>query len=136
MKNYTTRILLASAICMTSASMAQAGKLTIVNNIPDQRIQVCIRGKNATEHHTKFINAGSTRAYTITRSIVSDKPTFEVAASTGNGGDPDWKLLAGKCTDLVTDADHILLIDSTLGKTTCKNVTSENVIAEPMIASE
>jgi hypothetical protein len=47
-------------------------------------------------------------------------------ASTGNGGDPDWKLLGGKCSNLVKGADHTILIESTAGKLSCKNITVEN----------
>lgn len=126
MKTYKNTLFLASAICIATSSVGHTGTLTIVNKIPDQRIQLFIRGEGTDTHHIKVVEAGEKKDFIVSEENVHGKPTFEVTASTGNGGNPDWKLLGGTCATLVTDSDHILVIDSTLGKLSCTNVTADN----------
>lgn len=127
MKNQRKSLILAIALCMASASIAQAGTLTVVNKIPDQRVQLFIRGEGSDVHSVEVIEAGKQKDLIIEEKHVKGKPTFEVIASTGNGGDPDWKLMGGKCRDLVTAADHTILIESNaVGKTICTNASAEN----------
>jgi hypothetical protein len=127
MKNYKKPFILTTALCMASASLAQAGTLTVINKIPDQRIQLFIRGEGSESHAMEVIEGGEQQDLIIEEKHVNGKPTFEVIASTGNGGDPDWKLMGGKCEALVTAADHTILIESNpVGKTVCRNVTAEN----------
>lgn len=126
MKNYTKIFMIASAVCLSSASMAQAGRLTVINKIPDQRVQLFVRGEGGNNHYIELIAAGQQRDLYIDQRNVQNKPTFEVIASTGNGGDPDWKLLGGRCAELVTDSDHTILIDSTAGKVSCTNITAKS----------
>jgi hypothetical protein len=126
MKSYKRTLILATALCFSAAAMAQAGKLTVINKIPDQRVQLFIRGEGASGHYVELIEPEQQRAFVIEKGRVHNKPTFEVIASTGNGGEPDWKLLGGRCGELVTDSDHTIVINSTLGKTSCTNVTDKN----------
>jgi hypothetical protein len=126
MKNYRKPFLLASAIGVICTFELQAGTLTVINKIPDQRVQLFIRGEGSHKHHTLLLEAGESKSYEINQRHTQGKHTFEVTASTGNGGDPDWKLMGGTASNLVTDADHTLVIDSTLGKISCTNVTKDN----------
>lgn len=131
MKNYQKTLLLATTLSMGCTSMAQAGTLTVINKVADQRIQLCIRGEGPKERERKncfgpIVGAGEQIAYTVRKRDVGEDNTFEVIASTGNGGDPDWALLGGTCKGLVTDADHTILIESTAGKLSCKNITANN----------
>lgn len=131
MNKYKNILLLTTALGAISSSLAQAGKLTVINNHPTERVQLCIRGEEIAEKNQDntfryIVNANSQEEFTITKENVRGQNTFEVIASTGSGGDPDWKLMGGKCSHLVTDADHTLLIDSTAGKLSCKNVTAKN----------
>lgn len=131
MKNYKKTLFLAAALCVISSSLVQAGKLTVINNLPDQRIQLCIRGESPNEAARKdcfgpTVDAGSQTTYIVEKTNVGGSNTFEVTASTGNGGDPNWKLFGGTCSNLVTHSDHIILIESTLGKLSCRNITAEN----------
>ena len=126
MKNYQKILLLGLIFSAASVECAKAGKLSVINKIPDQRIQLFIRGEGNKEHNVSLIEAGQQKDMIIEKEHVGGRPTFEVIASTGNGGDPDWKLMGGACTELVTGADHTLVIDSTLGKTTCTNITAKN----------
>lgn len=126
MKNYKKTLILATALSLSCASMAQAGKLTVINKLPNERVQLFIRGEGAPNHYVELIEAGQQRELVIGQEQVQNKPTFEVIASTGNGGEPDWKLMGGKCGELVTAADHTVVINSTLGKTSCTNITDKN----------
>lgn len=135
MENYKKTLFLATALSVTLGSLAQAGKLTVINNLPEQRIQLCIRGETPKELERKdcfgpIVGAGVQTSYVVEKENVGGSPTFEVTASTGNGGDPDWKLFGGTCSNLVTDADHIILIESTLGKLSCKDITAQNPISK------
>lgn len=129
MKNYTKILMITSAVCLSSASMAQAGKLTVINKLPNERVQLFVRGEGSNHHYIELIAAGQQRELVVERAQVENKPTFEVIASTGNGGEPDWKLMGGKCGELVTDSDHTIVINSTLGKTSCTNITDKNPAA-------
>ena len=131
MKNHKKTFLLATVLGVVSSSTTEAGTLNVINNVPDQRIQLCIRGEGLKERERKncfgpTVKAGTQIAYIVEKENVGGDSTFEVIASTGNGGDPDWALLGGACKNLVTDADHTILIDSTAGKLSCKNVTAKN----------
>jgi hypothetical protein len=133
MKNYKRTLFLATALSMISTSLVQAGKLTVINNHPEQRIQLCIRGESPKERDRKDCFGPTVEAGTQTTYIVEKKKhvggsnTFEVTASTGNGGNPDWKLLGGTCSQLFTESDHIVLIEANaLGKLSCRNITAEN----------
>lgn len=131
MKNYKRTLFLATTLSMISSSFVQAGKLTVINNLPDQRIHLCIRGESPQERERKdcfgpTVEVGAQTTYIVEKKHVGGSNTFEVTASTASGGDPDWKLFGGTCSKLVTDADHIILIESTLGKLSCRNITAEN----------
>lgn len=135
MKNYKKTLFVAMALSGISSSLVQADKLTVINNLPDQRIQLCIRGENPQEQARKdcfgpTVDAGHQTTYMVEKKHVGGSNTFEVTASTGNGGDPDWKLFGGKCSNLVTDANHIILIESTLGKLSCKDITAQNPVTK------
>lgn len=128
MKKYRRTLLFTTALCITSASIAEAGILTVNNKIPDQRIQLFIRGEGSDTYQIQLVEAGEAKSFGINKEHVQGKNTFEVTASTGNGGDPDWKLLGGTCSNLFTEADHIISIDSTLGKISCTNITADNPV--------
>lgn len=128
MKNYTKTLFLATALCIGSEMATQAGKLTIINNIPNKHLQLFIRGVGNDSYRVWLLEAGKRGDFIVNKEYVRGKELFEVTASTGNGGSPDWKLMGGTCSDLVTDADHTLVIDSTLGKISCKNVTAANPV--------
>src|SRR5438045_3348906 len=104
MTNYKSTLFLATALSVISLSVAQAGKLTVINNHPEQRVQLCIRGEGPKEQERidcfgPTVEAMTQLDYTVKREHVGSDNTFEVIASTGNGGDPDWKLLSGKCSN-------------------------------------
>ena len=126
MKNDGKHFLLIATVGVMCASVVQAGTLTVINKIPDQRAQLFIRGEGVDRHHIQLLEAGQSKSYDVNPKHTQGKHTFEVTASTGNGGSPDWKLMGGTCSNLVTDADHTILIDSTLGKISCTNVTADN----------
>jgi hypothetical protein len=127
MKNYKRVLFLATTLCIVSGSITQADRLRVINNVSDQRIQLFIRGEGADAYLMKVIEPGHKKDFKVNSADVQGKNTFEVTASTGNGGNPDWNLMGGTCSTLVSDdSDHILVIDSTLGKLSCKNVTADN----------
>ena len=126
MKNYKKPLFIATALGALAFSTAYAGTLTVINNVPEQRIQLFIRGEGAGVYQTKVVEAGMQKDFIVNLEHVNGRNTFEVTASTGNGGHPDWKLMGGTCSNLVTDADHKLIIDAMLGKISCKNVTADN----------
>lgn len=131
MNNYKNTLLLATALAVVLSSIAQAGTLTVINKLPKERIQLCIRGEGTQGRADKdcflqCVEACAQAMYTVTKVNVQGENTFEVIASTDNGGDPDWKLLGATCSNLVTDADHTIIIDSTLGKLSCQDVTAAN----------
>ena len=131
MKNHRKTFLLATVVGVISSSITQAGTLNVINNVPDQHIQLCIRGEGPKERDRKdcfgpIVSVGTQISYTVEKENVGGDNTFEVIASTGNGGDPDWKLFGGACKNLVIDVDHTILIEFTLGKLSCKNVTAKN----------
>lgn len=126
MKKYTKIALLATVICPILLSATYGGTLQVINNA-DKNVQIFIRGAKSNKHHTELLVAGETKSLTIKEENVDGKPIYEVIASTGNGGNPDWKLLGGECIELLTTADHVLLIESQMGgiKTSCKDLLSQ-----------
>ncbi len=127
MKNYRRTLFLAAAVSVISTSFAQAGTLTVINKIPDQRVQLFIQGEGTDKHHIQLVKENEQQDFDVTHKHTHGKNTFKVTASTGNGGSPDWKLMGGTCPNLVTDANHTIIIDkSALGKISCTNVTAEN----------
>lgn len=125
MKNHNKPLILATILEISIVSMAQAGTLSVINKTSDP-IQLFFRGEGSDSHSKKLIGAGQQKDLIVERENISGKPTFEVIASTSTSGDPDWKLLGGKCKELVADSDHTIVIESTLGKISCKNVSAEN----------
>ena len=128
MKNYRNALILATALGMASASMVQAGTLTVANKISDQTVKLAIRGERSEQHSIKVLEAEKTQSFLIKEENVKGKPTFEVIAFTGDGTDPGWQVMGGKCAGLVTVADHTIIIDSTLGKISCTNDTAQNPV--------
>ncbi|MBA3813682.1 MAG: hypothetical protein H0X26_04210 [Alphaproteobacteria bacterium] len=127
MKNYRRTLFLAAAASVISASVAQAGTLTVINKIPDQRVQLFIQGEGTDKHHIELVKENEQQDFDVNHTHTDGKNTFKVTASTGNGGSPDWKLMGGTCSGLVTRANHTLIIDqSALGKISCTNVSAEN----------
>jgi hypothetical protein len=126
MKTYGTALYLATILGMMTTSIAYAGRLTVINNIPNQPIYLFIRGEGSNAYSTYSVEAGEQINLHVEEENVKGKPTFEVTASTTKGGDPDWKLMGGTCANLVTKADHTLVITSTLGKISCENKTADN----------
>ncbi len=120
MKKYTKALILAAALSTVCVASAGAGGLQVINNT-DKNIQIFIRGAKSPYHFTELLTANSQKGIIIKEEHVDNKPIFEVIASTGNGGDPDWKLLGGKCDQLLSNKNHTLLIESSAGglKTTC-----------------
>lgn len=126
MKTYGTALCLATILGMMTTSIAYAGRLTVINSIPNQPIYLFIRGEGSNAYYTQSIEAGKQINLYVEEEDVKGKPMFEVTASATSGGDPDWKLMGGTCSNLVTKADHTLIIKSTLGKISCENKTAEN----------
>jgi hypothetical protein len=77
MKNYKRTLLLATTLSIISSSMIQAGKLTVINNPPEQRIQLCIRGETPNERDRKdcfgpIVEAMAQVDYTVKREHVGN----------------------------------------------------------------
>lgn len=127
MRNYNKIALFTTMICPILLSATYGGSLQVINNA-DKNVQIFIRGAKSDKHHTELLVAGETKNLAIKEENVDGKPIYEVIASTGNGGDPDWKLLGGECIELLTTADHVLLIESKMGglKTSCKDLLTQN----------
>lgn len=120
MKKHIKTLILATALSTVCISAAEAGGLQIINNT-DKNIQVFIRGAKSSRHFTELLTPNSNKNIIIEEAQVDNQAVFEVIASTGNGGDPDWKLLGGKCDQLLTKRNHTLLIETSAGglKTSC-----------------
>lgn len=126
MKNYRNILFSAITFSMAFVSLAQAGILRVINKVPNQQVQLFIRGEGSDTHHVKLIEAGEQQDFIIKHEHVQGKNTFEVFASTAEGEGPSWELAGERCSNLVTDANHVVTIDSTLGKVSCMNVTAAN----------
>ena len=113
------KLLLTVAVGVSISSTLEAGKVTAINKISDKPVYIFIRGEGADSYSTEMIKAGGSIDLNIENAHVSGKPTFEVIASTEKDGDIDWKMLGGKCGELVTVNDHTIVIDSTAGKVSC-----------------
>lgn len=126
MKKYKIALILTTALGAAFVSTANAGTLRVINKISREPVYLFFRGEGSDTHSSTLIEAGQQKNLIIESPTVKGKPTFEVIASTSNEGNPDWKLMGGKCVELVTDSDHTIIVDSTLGKISCKNVTADN----------
>lgn len=126
MKNHRKILFLGAALSIISSVGAQAGTLTIINKIPDQRVYIFIQGEGMDKHYVQLVEANQMRSFDVNKTHTFGKPLFEVIASTCGEGNPNWKILGGTCSQLVTDADHTLVIESRLGKVSCTNVTADN----------
>ena len=136
MNKYKNTLLFATALVVVSSPMAQAGKLTVINKLPTQKIHLCIRGEGSEERTYKdcvsrSVKPGEQAEYILSKEHVRGENTFEVIASTHKPKKSDWNLMGGSCTNLVTDADHTIIISSTLGKLSCKDVTATNPTSNP-----
>lgn len=132
MNNYK-KILLTTAFAVVSSSIAQAGTLTVINKVSDQGIHLCIRGEGSKERESKpnfqhFVKSNAQKTYMIRKNYDRGGNTFEVLASKNKNGHPDWKLMGASCSNLVTDADHTIIVTSTLGKLSCQDVTAANPV--------
>ncbi len=105
---------------------ALARKVKIINNTEDT-IQVFFRGKGASSHHKEYIRPTSILTYDLAAVQLENKDVFYIIASSGQGGDPDWKLLGGVCSNLERDKKHTVLIEKSLQglKTSCTVLTDE-----------
>lgn len=121
-------LILAVTFIIAYNAPVYAGTLTVINKIVDQPIQLFIRGEHSDTYQVVLIQADSKSVIDVKKEYVNGKETYEVIASTSLGGDPDWKLLGGKCSNLVTNTDHIITIDSLAGKVSCRDVTANNPI--------
>jgi len=123
---YAKTLCLATTLGTLSSAGVQAGTLTVINKIPDQYIYLFIRGEGNNTYFTKVVESEKELVFSVEEEDVKGKPTFDVTASTNSGGDPDWKLMAGQCSNLVTKANHTIIVTATAGKLSCKNVTAKN----------
>lgn len=127
MKKEKKALLLATSLTVMSSSIGQASVLTVINKIPNQPIYVFISGEGSDTYYKELVGAGEKKEIMVLEENVQSKPTFKVTASTSGSGDPDWKLLGGTCSNLVTNSNHTVLIDSTAGlKLSCTDVTADN----------
>ena len=123
MKN-NIKMLTALSFLSTVFSTDSFGANVKIANLTDDNIQMFFRGKNSSKHHIVTLPANVVASYEIKSEHIENKPVFEAIASKGNGGDPDWKLLGGACTNLEKDKDYTLLIENSLGgiKTSCTSL--------------
>jgi len=133
MNNYK-KILLATAFAVVSSSIAQAGTLTVINKVSDQGIHLCIRGEGSKAQAGKpnfqhFVKASAQKTYTVRKKHNRGGNTFEVLVAKGKDGHPEWELMGASCSNLVTDADHTIIVNSTLGKLSCQDVTAANPVS-------
>ena len=127
MKRYKKTLLLATSLAVMSSSGIKASTLTVINKMPDRPIYIFISGECSYACRKDNVGTGEKKDIMVQEENVQSKPTFKVTASTSGAGDPDWKLLGGTCSNLVTNSNHTVLIDSTAGlKLSCKDVTADN----------
>ncbi len=121
MKTYKISLLAGLAVFSLSASLAYASKIEVQNKT-GENIQVFFRGVGSSKPpYIVTLAPNTTGEYEIKDEYIEGKPAYEAIASTGSGGNPDWKFLGGTCTPLYKNKDHIIRIDSTVGglKTSC-----------------
>ena len=136
MNKYKNTLLLATALAVGSSSLAQAGTLTVINKLPKEDIKICIRSELSKEETEKncyshFVKAGAQEEFKVTKEHVRGDNTYKVIAARLNVGASDWNLMGGSCTNLVTDANYMITIDSHLGKLSCKAVIASNSPSTP-----
>ena len=126
MNKYKNTLLLATALAVVSSSIAQGGKLTVINKLPKEDIKICIRSELSTDKADKdcyshFVKAGGKEEYNITKERVRGDNTYKVIAARLNVGPSDWNLMGATCSNLITDNDYTIIFDSNaLGKLTCQ----------------
>ena len=124
MKTVTLTIITVS-IFLACLSASFAAKVKIINNT-DDKVRIFFRGKGTSTHQVEVLLPNTIVPYKVNPSAVEGKPVFEVIAST-TGGNPDWKLLSGVCSNLEIDKDYTLFIEKTFKglKTSCTAIAEE-----------
>lgn len=113
------------AMLLTGASALQ---VRIING-SDNDIQLFFRGKDSPTSVRMLMPLNSMKVLEIDDDKMGSSQYFEVIASTGSGGDPDWKLLGGSCKGLdkqgahTKEGVHTLLIDQCALKVSCKKIS-------------
>lgn len=95
-------------------------KDSIFNDSKDP-IYLYFKGKkdtNSSNYYIQRLTSDQTGPYVVTKDMINNNDLFDVIASKSRTGDPDWKFLAGSCTDLQITKDYTLLIEPGL-KTSC-----------------
>lgn len=131
MNKYKNTLLFATALVVVSSSMAQGGTLTVINKLPTEDIKIWVRSElDAKQKHKSYyshiVKAGAQEKYTITKEHIRGDNTYKVVAARLDVDPADWNLMGATCSNLVTDADYTITIDSTLGKLSCTKVTAGN----------
>ena len=124
MYTYRNTLLIATALVVFSSSMAQAGTLTVINKLPNEDIKLCIQSElnpdqNRKNCYSHIVKAGAQEEYEIKKEYVRGDNTYKVIAARLDVGPADWNLMGATASNLVTDADHTITIDSILGKLSC-----------------
>ena len=117
MNNNIISALVISA-CLCSVTGAYASKLKVINN-GHEPIYVYFKGKGDSKYYMQPHLGSASSTYEVTNDMISGKNIFEVIASKSGNGNPDLKLLAGSCKDLMTDRDYVLLVEPGF-KTSCE----------------
>jgi len=109
-------------ICAMLSTSGSALQVKVING-SDNDIQLFFRGKDSPTSVRMLMPLNSMKVLEIDDDKMGDSKYFEVIASTGSGGDPDWKLLGGSCKDLGKQTMYTLLIDQCALKTSCKKIS-------------
>ncbi|OJW49053.1 MAG: hypothetical protein BGO67_10800 [Alphaproteobacteria bacterium 41-28] len=117
------KIILLTGLAVFALSMGVKSVSTVeVQNKTGENIQVFFRGIGSLKPPYIVTLAPNTAGeYEIIDEYIEGKPVYEAIASTGSGGNPDWKFLGGTCSPLYKDKNHIIRIEPTLAglKTSC-----------------
>lgn len=116
-------LLLATALAVVSSSMAQAGTLKVINKHPTEDIRLYIHSELNPDQegnsYVPLVEAGAQGEYIIKKEDAQGDNTYEVVVARSDVRPSDLNLMGATCSNLVTDEDYIIKIDSTLGKLSC-----------------
>lgn len=112
-------------VCVTEGNTSNIqvtinSKDSIFNDSKDA-IYLYFKGKKDSANSNYYIlklTPDQTGPYVVTKDMINNNILFDVITSKSSTGDPNWKLLAGSCTDLQITKDYTLLIEPGL-KTSC-----------------
>lgn len=115
-KNYLLAVLMATSSVLLMTDV-YASKLKVINN-GHEPMFIYFKGKGDSKYYIQPHTGSSSVTYEVTSEMISGKDVFEVIASKTGSGNPDLKLLAGSCKNLITDKNYILLVEPGF-KTSC-----------------